>query len=196
MVNCRFAKIKKIYKQISLELMSKLPWKVLSASLSICTCLYTIIPMVVTAQSNPGLTIFGGVDRENQLDYYLDFGGRPNNWDRYRLRIPGNKLTEGAARFIIKYPDYFDGKFDPDRVEVKVGEESLEIREVVWDQENYLLEIDLEQPLTEAKKVEIVLSNVKNPRNGGTFYFNCDVLAAGTIPIRLYVGTWIINIGT
>ncbi|ELR98025.1 DUF2808 domain-containing protein [Gloeocapsa sp. PCC 73106] len=175
--------------------ISKFPWKVLLAGLTLFSGILSVNPIIVKAQSNPGLTIFGGVDRENQLSYYLDFGGRANNWDRYRLRIPGEKLTEGATRFIIKYPDYFEGKFDPDKVEVRVGDESLPIRGVIWDQENYLLEIDLENPLTEARKVEIVLSNVKNPRYGGTFYFNCDVVAAGEIPIRLYVGTWIISIG-
>ncbi len=175
--------------------MLKRPWKIFLTTLSLSACFVAVAPIVVTAQNNPGLTIFGGVERENQLDYYLDFGGRTNGWDRYRLRIPGNKLTEGAARFIIKYPDYFEGKFDTEKVEVRMNGESLPIREVVWDQENYLLEIDLETPITEAKKVEIVLSNVKNPRRGGTFYFNCDVVAAGEIPLRLYAGTWIISIG-
>jgi len=176
--------------------ISKLSWRFFLAGLGLSACLLTVAPITVTAQSNLGLTIFSGVERETLLDYYLDFGGHPNGIDRYRLRIPGNKLTEGAARFIIKYPDYFKGKFDIDSVEVRVEDESLPIRDVIWDKENYLLEIDLENALTEAKKVEIVLSNVKNPRYGGTFYFNCDVVAAGEIPIRLYVGTWIISIGT
>lgn len=175
--------------------MLKQSWKIFLATLSLSTCFIAVAPILVIAQTNPGLTIFGGVERDNQLDYRLDFGGRPNGWDRYRLRVPGNKLTEGAARFIIKYPDYFEGKFDVDRVEVRMGDESLEIREVIWDQENHLLEIDLENPITEARQVEIVLSNVKNPRSGGVFYFNGDVVAAGEIPIRLYVGTWIISIG-
>lgn len=176
--------------------MLKFPGKLLGVGLAISGCLVGITPLIVRAQSNPGLTIFSGVERENLLNYHLDFGGRPNGWDRYRLRIPGKKLTEGASRFIIKYPDYYEGKFDTESVEVRMDDESLPIREVIWDQENYLLEIDMENPITEAKKVEIVLSNVKNPRYGGTFYFNADVLAAGEIPIRLYVGTWIISIGS
>lgn len=171
-------------------LKSKLVW-----SLVISGFVGAIAPLIVAAQSNPGLTIFSGVDRENILNYHLDFGGQENTWDRYRLRISGKKMTEGAASFIIKYPDYYKGKFDVDRIEVRMDDESLPLREVVWDQENYLIEIDLEEPITEAKKVEIVMSNVKNPRYGGTFYFNCDVIAAGEIPIRLYVGTWIISIG-
>ena len=34
------------------------------------------------AQSNPGFTLWSGVARENQLNYYLDYGGQPNGWDR------------------------------------------------------------------------------------------------------------------
>lgn len=175
---------------------SKFLTRLLIGGLTLGGTVMAIAPMVVWAQSNPGLTIFSGVERENILNYHLDFGGRENTWDRYRLRIDGKKMTEGAAKFIIKYPDYYEGKFDVDKVEVRMGDESLPLREVIWDEENYLLEIDLETPITEARKVEIVLSNVKNPRYGGTYYFNCDVIAAGEFPIRLYLGTWIISIGS
>ncbi|MFM6439270.1 MAG: DUF2808 domain-containing protein, partial [Microcystis panniformis] len=40
---------------------------------------------------------------------------------------------------------------------------------------------------------EIVMSNVRNPELG-TYYFTCDVTASGNIPVRLYVGTWIVSI--
>ena len=59
-----------------------------------------------------GLTIFSGVDRGDILNYRLDFGGKQDGWDRYRLRVPGKKLDQGAAKFFISYPEYFDGKFD------------------------------------------------------------------------------------
>lgn len=146
------------------------------------------------AQSNPGLTIFSGVERENLLNYHLDFGGQPGNFDRYRLRIPAKKMTQGASRFFISYPDYYDGKFDPDEIEVRIEGESLPLREVNWDKESRIVEIDLEQPITESKKVEIVFSNVKNPPFGGTYYFNAQAIAAGDVPIRQHLGTWIISI--
>jgi hypothetical protein len=68
------------------------------------------------------------------------------------------------------------------------------LRGVYWDQESRIIEIDLEKPIEASTKVEVVLSNVKNPRFGGTFYFNCQVMAAGDVPIRLYLGTWILTI--
>lgn len=163
-------------------------------TLAISSVLVTGLPYLVSAQSNPGLTIFSGVDRKDILNYHLDFGGKANGWERYRLRISGKKLTEGVARFFISYPDYFDGKFDVDKIEVRMGGESLPLREVIWDEESRIIEIDLEEPIVESKKVELVFSNVKNPRSGGTFYFQCQILTPGQVPIRLHVGTWIISI--
>jgi len=155
------------------------------------------VPLSASSQSNPGITIFSGVDRKDQLDYYLDFGGRPGGWDRYRLRVPGNRLQKGVAKFIIQYPDYFDGKFDTDSMEVRLKDESLPLKSAKWDKQSLSLEIELAQPIEELQKkdkVEIVLSNVKNPQGGGTFYFNCNVLAINDIPVPMYVGTWIVTI--
>jgi hypothetical protein len=165
------------------------------ASVAISSSLITALPYLVLAQSNPGLTIFSGVDRKEILNYYLDFGGKAGGWDRYRLRIPGKKMTQGAARFFISYPEYYSGKFDVDKIEVRVKGESLPLREVIWDQESRIIEIDLEKPILESNQVELVFSNVKNPRPGGTFYFQCQVLTPGQIPLRLHLGTWIVSIG-
>ncbi len=179
--------------------LKKLTTKKFLAALAISSSLITGIGMVANAQNNPGLTIFSGIQRENILRYYLDFGGRPGGWDRYRLRIPGKKLTQGAAKFIIVYPDYYEGKFDTDSVEVRIRQGkkqvSLPLREVIWDKESQLIEITLEEPITESRRVELVLSNVKNPDSGGTFYFHCQILAPGEIPVGLYLGTWILSIG-
>ena len=182
-------------------------WKRFFTTLAISGCIVSTIPLVSHAQG--GLTIFSGVNRENILNYYLDFNGKQHNRDRYRLRIAGKKLTGGAAKFFIAYPDYFDGKFDVDmdydkkpkknpvRVRIKKSkskkEEYLPIRDVILDEESRIIEIELEQPLTESRKVELVFSNVKNP-DIGTYYFHCDVLPAADLPIRQYVGTWIISI--
>jgi hypothetical protein len=162
--------------------------------LAISGCLLGSIPAIAIAQGNPGLTIFSGVERENILNYHLDFGGQAGSWDRYRLRIPGKKLMQGAAKFFISYPDYYNGKFDTEEIEVRVNGEPLPLREVLWDKESRIIEIDLEQPLKESKKVEIVFSNVKNPRFGGTFYFQGQVLPANDLPIRQHLGTWILSI--
>ena len=175
-------------------MMSLKPLTKLFVTLAASGCFLGGWGAIALAQSTPGLTIFSGVERENILNYKLDFGGRPGSWDRYRLRIPAKKMTQGAAKFIITYPDYYEGKFDEDSIEVRVDGEPLPLREVIWDEENYLIEIDLEEPITESRKVELVLSNVKNPRYGGTFYFNAEVLGANDIPIRQYLGTWIVSI--
>ena len=170
-------------------------FKRIFTTLAVSSLLIGGVQAMTSAQSNPGLTIFSGVERENILNYHLDFGGHAGSFDRYRLRIGSKKMTQGAAKFFIAYPDYYKGKFDQDKIEVRIKGESLPLREVVWDKESRIIEIDLETPIKESKKVEIVFSNVKNPRFGGTFYFHCQVLPAGDLPIRQHLGTWILSIG-
>ncbi|RMF27509.1 MAG: DUF2808 domain-containing protein [Cyanobacteria bacterium J083] len=164
------------------------------STLAIASCLLGGTAYIAQAQSNPGLTIFSGIERENILSYYLDFGGKPGHWDRYRLEIPAKKLTRGAAKIFVTYPDYYKGKFKPEKIEVRIKGEPQPLREVIWDKESRIIEMDLENPIPEGKKVEIVMSEVKNPRWGGTFYFHCQVMSAGDIPIREYLGSWILSI--
>ena len=189
--------------------MFKLPFslKKTLTTLGVASCLVASIPIITNAQGGSGLTIFSGVDRENLLNYYLDFNGQSGNRDRYRLRIPGKKLMQGASKFYVFYPDYFDGKFnveiDPTKkpeknpVQVRIRQDkkqkALPLREVIWDEENHLLEIELEEPLRESQKVELVFSGVRNP-DVGTYYFRGEVLPAADLPIRQYIGTWIISI--
>ncbi|MFW6263936.1 MAG: DUF2808 domain-containing protein [Cyanobacteriota bacterium] len=169
--------------------------RLIFSSLIVAGCLLPSVPVATLAQSNPGLILFGGVERNNRLNYHLDFGGRANRWERYRLRIPANKMELSAAQFAISYPDYYDGKFDPDDIEVRVQGESLPVQEVVWDKDNHLLQIYMEEPVEADNKVEIVLSNVKNPRFGGTYYFDVRILTPGDVPLPRYLGTWIVSIG-
>jgi hypothetical protein len=171
----------------------KLSAKRLVSALVVSGCLLAGVQAISWAGGNPGLTIFSGVDRENILDYYLDFGGIPRQWDRYKLYIPAKKMTQGATKFFISYPENFDGKFDTDKIEVRVDDESLPIKEVYWDKESRILEIEPEQPVEAGTKVTLVLSNVRNP-NFGTYYLVGDVQASGDIPLRLYLGTWIVSI--
>ena len=172
------------------------PKRLLSA-LALSGCLFTGVQALTWAGSNPGLTIFSGVEnRKNILDYHLDFGGRPNQTgERYKLYVPAKKLTQGASKFYISYLERpeFDGDFNLDRLDVRVDGQSVPIKDKYWDKESRVIEIALAQPIEASKKAEIVFSNVRNPGNG-TYYFICDVLSAGDIPIRLYIGTWIISI--
>ena len=164
-------------------------------SLTLASLTVAGVHTIATAQGTPGLVIFGDRDVDH-LNYYLDFGGIADNRDRYRLRIPKKKLANGATQFIINYPDYFDGKFDTDKIEVRVNgkkDKSLDLKNVVWDEENHLIQIDLAQPLSDPQKVEIVMSGTKNP-DVGTYYFYGQVVPAVNAPVPERVGAWIIGI--
>ena len=61
----------------------------------------------------------------------------------------------GVSQLKISYPDYFDGKFDTDKIEVRPNgdkKKSLPLKSVVWDEKNRFLQIDLATPLPRSKK--------------------------------------------
>lgn len=163
--------------------------------LAIAGCTIASLPAISFAQSLPGLTIFSGVERDYQLSFRLDFNGRPNGWDRYHLRISDEKMELAAEQFVITYPDTYRGTFDPEEIEVRVDDEAVPLSEVNWDEENRVIEIFPETPVPAGEDVDIVLSNVRNPMNGGTHYFNALVRSPGDVPLLRYLGTWIISIG-
>ena len=117
----------------------------------------------------------------------------PGKWIVINSIFPRKKLSQGAAAFFISYPDYFNGQFDTNKIEVRTNGKSLPLKEVVWDKDSRIIQIVPQQPIDPTSKVEIVMSNVRNPELG-TYYFTCDVIASGNIPVRLYVGTWIVSI--
>ncbi|MEO0684513.1 MAG: DUF2808 domain-containing protein [Cyanobacteria bacterium J06649_11] len=170
----------------------------LLSAVAITGFLLSGMPAITSAQGLPGLTLFSGVKRENQLSYRLDFGGQRNDSDRYRLRISAKKMKMAAEKFVIAYPDYFDGEFDPDEVEIKVGRKKgkkMAVSEVKWDKEGRVLEIYPKEPIPAGKSVELQLDNVQNPDFPGTFYFNCLIQSPGDkTALTRYVGTWIIGI--
>ncbi|MBE9177585.1 DUF2808 domain-containing protein [Oculatella sp. LEGE 06141] len=167
----------------------------LFSAIALSSCLVTGLAAVSLAQGLPGLTIFSGVDREYQLGYRLDYEGRTNFRDRYRLRIPADKMDLAVARFAVSYPDTFAGQFDTDRIEIRVGGNSVPLDEVNWDEENRLIEIYPQEAIPAGRRVELVFSNVRNPRRPGTHYFNALVQSPGDVPLLRYIGTWIIQIG-
>lgn len=170
-------------------------FKPILATLALASCTLAGVHTVASAQGNSGLVIFGDRDVDI-LSYYLDFGGIADNRDRYRLRIPKKKLAGGATQFVISYPDYFDGKFDTDKIEVRINgdkDKSLPLKNVVWDEENRFVQIDLAEPLVDAKKLELVFSGTKNP-DVGTYYFYAQVVPAVGTPVPERVGAWVISI--
>lgn len=163
------------------------------STLAMAGCLLAV-PIAAFAQGLPGMTIFSGVDRKDQLGYRLDFGGNSGSWDRYRFRIPRDKVKVAIAQFAIDYPNYFRGTFDPKNVELRVNDKAVPIQEVKWERENYVIEIFPEEPVPAGSNVELIFSNVKNPNSGGMFYFNCRVLSPGDVPLLRDLGTWIVTI--
>ncbi|MBM0741928.1 DUF2808 domain-containing protein [Phormidium sp. CLA17] len=165
------------------------------AGLAIAGCFVGAVPLVSVAQNGlPGFTLFGGAKGDDNLNYRLDFGGKAGGWDRYRLRLPAKKMTLAVAQFAISYPDYYQGIFDPKSVELQVQGKAVKLKEVVWNKENNLIEIFPEDPVPANTKVEIWLENVKNPTSGGMFYFNCQIMSPGDLPLLRYLGTWVIQI--
>jgi Protein of unknown function (DUF2808) len=168
--------------------------KRLLSSLAVTGCLLTSFSATTWAQSLPGLTLFSGVKGENQLPFRLDFGGQTNSTDRYILRIPGKKMKLAVAQFAITYPNYYEGTFDTKDIEIKVKGKKVPLSEVKWDKEGRVIQIFPQEPVPSGQKVELVLSNVQNPSFGGVYYFNCQVLSPGDVPLLRYLGTWIISI--
>ncbi|MBE9232944.1 DUF2808 domain-containing protein [Cuspidothrix issatschenkoi LEGE 03284] len=168
--------------------------KRLLSTLAVTSCLLTGLPAMTLAQSLPGLTLFSGVKGENQLPFRLDFGGQTSSTDRYILRIPAKKMKLAVAQFAITYPNYYEGTFDPKDVEVKVKGKKVPLSEVKWDKEGRVIQIFPQEPVPAGDRVELILSNVQNPSFGGVYYFNCQVLSPGDIPLLRYLGTWIISI--
>ncbi|MBD2664210.1 hypothetical protein B6N60_01253 [Richelia sinica FACHB-800] len=164
------------------------------SALAVTGCLVTGFPALTFAQSLPGLTLFSGVKSENQLPFRLDFGGQANSWDRYILRIPASKMKLAVAQFAITYPNYYRGTFDPKSVEVRVKGKSLPLSEVKWNKEARVIEIFPQEPVPAGSKVELVLSNVQNPAFGGMYYFNCQILSPGDVPLLRYLGSWVLSI--
>ncbi|NJM72816.1 MAG: DUF2808 domain-containing protein [Scytonema sp. RU_4_4] len=166
----------------------------LLSTLAVTGFLLAGIPAISWAQTLPGLTLFSGVKGENQLPFRLDFGGQSNGWDRYRLKISSKKLKTAVAQFVISYPEYYKGTFDPKQIEVKVRGKKVPVSEVKWNKENHVIEIYPQEAVPAGSSVELVFSNVKNPASGGMFYFNCSIQSPGDVPLARYIGTWIISI--
>ncbi|MBP0015762.1 MAG: DUF2808 domain-containing protein [Roseofilum sp. SBFL] len=178
-----------------LKTLKSIKYPLLAAA--IATGLVAAVPTLTFANGLPGLTIFGGPGRENTLPFRLDYDGIANQWDRYRLRVPQKKLTEAVQQFTISYaesPANFTGIIDPDKVEVRIKGKAQPLAEVIWDQENKLVEIYPEDPIPAATgNLELVFSNVKNP-GFGIYRFKCLIFTPGEVPLPRYIGTWEVSI--
>jgi len=171
---------------------SKFPLTRVFSALAIASCMLIGNAAPMMAQ---GFDIFSGVTESNRLRYRLDFDGVPRRRDRYRLQIGRTKLPISVSQLTLAYPETFDGQLDTDRIVLEVEGNEVAIDEIRWDDVNLELSIYPEEPIAANSRVEVILSNVRNPRNPGFYYVNALVLPTGDIPLQRYVGTWVIGIG-
>jgi Protein of unknown function (DUF2808) len=144
------------------------------------------------ALAQNGVTIFSGVERNQELSYSTDFGAHPGQTDRYYLKLNKVKMKQAVEKFVLVFPDNFDGKLDTKQVEINVNGKKVEVQEVNWDKDNQRLEIYPKEAVPAKTNVQLVLSNVTNPR-GGMYYVNCLIKAPGDVPIFRDLGTWIMS---
>lgn len=149
------------------------------------------------AQTTDGLTIFGGVDSEYRLSYFIDNNERRSNDARYYLRVAGRKLLQRDILEIqVSYPEKFEengGYFTEAEIELRDGDgrggENIAIDEIVMNADANVIEIYPSEPIPANSSFVIVASDVRNPNRYGNHFFNLDVLYQGGV-IREYVGTW------
>jgi hypothetical protein len=148
------------------------------------------------AQTTEGLTIFGGVDSQYRLGYYIDRNERRSNDARYYLRVAGRKIPEEVLEIQVTYPEEFEeegGHFENARIELRDGTgrggATIPVDEVIVDSEANIFEIYPTEPLPANSNFVIVLHDVRNPNRYGNHFFLLDALYQGG-PLREFVGVW------
>jgi Protein of unknown function (DUF2808) len=177
----------------------------ISSSLCVASCLLTGVPAVTLAQTNPGLTFTwggSGPSGKQQLGYVMEYGTPGHPQDRYRLKLGRQKTAIDSIR--ISYPEYYDGEFTEKSITLQESPKNkfigfgrtkkIPLSSVKVDKDTRLIEIVPETPLEAGKSAEVVLSDVQNPRSGGMYYFNCFISVPGDVPLKRYLGTWVMSI--
>lgn len=138
--------------------------------------------------------IFNGFPQEDKLPSTVNRGTR--SVDTYRLNIPTQKMTRGITKFIISYPESFNGKFDTQKIQILVNREKQPLYSTNWDEANHLLELELEEPIPIQASTEIVLSGVVRPavKEATQFRFDCRALTVDTPTTEIYIGSWFLTI--
>jgi Protein of unknown function (DUF2808) len=175
------------------------------SSALIAGLLLTGVPLISYAQTNPGLTFSwggNGPSGKQQLGYVLEYGTPGHPQDRYRLKMGRQKLAVDGIT--ITYPAYWDGEFNEKSITLQESPKNkflgfgrvpkIAVTSVKVDKDNRFIEIIPEAPIPAGKSFEIVLSNVQNPRSGGMYYFNASITSPGDLPLKRYIGTWVLSI--
>ena len=173
----------------------------------LCTSLLmgTVPAAVVEAQTNPGFSlIWGGQDAQpkKQLGYVLQYGTPKHLRDRWRLSLGKHEFAMSVIR--ITMPEYFDGKFNEKKVELRQAPKNrifnlkkgkkIPISSVTVDNKNGFIEVIPETPIPAGKRAQLVFSNVRNP-SSGMYHIQCAASSPGDeIPIPRNIGTWVMSI--
>ncbi|NJK34731.1 MAG: DUF2808 domain-containing protein [Oscillatoriales cyanobacterium SM2_2_1] len=149
-----------------------------------------------SAQTNPGFILFGS-NRDNALDYCLDSGQSSAN-DRYYLEVKPQKFK--VSEIILSFPEHYTGIIDTDLVELRVmsdgecrGGKAIPITSAKLDQSSRRLVVIPKAEIPAETRLRVVLSNVRNPNNGGFFQIDARVLRAD-VPVPVYIGSYIMTI--
>ncbi|MEL6471721.1 MAG: DUF2808 domain-containing protein [Cyanobacteria bacterium J06623_4] len=163
---------------------------------AIATTLWALPTRPTLAQTNQGLTLFGGVDSEYRLPYTLRNNEPRSTRAHYFLRVPGTRMDRAASALRITYPEAFTnrrGAFDTDQIQVRRGRGSggreIPVDEVVWVPEASQLEIYMAEDIPADTSFVITMSDVRNPDRFGMHRFNLQAESRGDVLPR-YLGTW------
>ena len=161
----------------------------------------------LAVQAQGALPSFRWNNREgfNELKNVIELSDAPNRWGRYRIKIGARDMELAASQFVVNYPDYFNGKFNADEIEIRVCSSTgsflsrakcsaVEMDEVEVDTENYRIALYPLEPIPAGSNLELVFDDVKNPRNRGMYQFNVLVESPGELPILRNVGASILDI--
>ena len=147
------------------------------------------------AQTNQGLTIFGGVDSDYRLPYTLRNNEPRSTRAQYYLRVPGTRMDRAVSKLRITYPEAFTnrrGAIYTDRIQVRQGRgaggREIPVDEVVWIPESSQLEIYMAEDIP-ADTSFVINMGVLNPTRFGFQRWNLQAEGRGDVLPR-YIGTW------
>ncbi|MFK8186341.1 MAG: DUF2808 domain-containing protein [Phormidesmis sp.] len=148
------------------------------------------------AQTNQGLTLFGGVDSEYRLPYTLRNNEPRSPRAAYFLRVPATRMDRAASSLRITYPDAFTrrrGAFNTDQIEVRrgrgTGGREIPVREVTWNEESGQIDIYLDEVIPADTSFVVAMRGIRNPNRFGMHRFNLQAETTGDVLPR-YLGTW------
>ncbi|MEB3288302.1 MAG: DUF2808 domain-containing protein [Leptolyngbya sp.] len=169
------------------------------AAATLATGVGVTLPQPASAQS--GLTIFGGVEAEYRLRYFIDFNRPRNRNSRYYLQVPTTKVVRDVLSLEIEYPESFTarrGRLNPDDIELRQGDwrggETIPVQSIEWEDGSGRIVITPEQPIPANSNFVVVMRNVTNPNRYGYHYFNLNMMFQGDV-LNQYVGTWPLELG-